>query len=197
MNRYIIPCAAAAVLFVAAEPWASAGNNPMSMSSDTSSTHNSPAQVGTPPKADITHFQSVKLSLTDAIHSAQQQHKGKAVAARFEMWNGQPSYFVRTAAHDKIWEGRINADSGQMIGQAKTYTDQELTRDLRQQADAVRNIHTSLTQAVKDAEQQQGGKAILARVRWDSNGKASYDVDVVKNGQLHTAMVDAKTGKVG
>ena len=47
------------------------------------------------------------------------------------------------------------------------------------------------------AEQQQGGKAIMAKVQVDSDGKANYDVDVVTNGHFHIAMVDTSTGKVG
>lgn len=61
----------------------------------------------------------------------------------------------------------------------------------------------SLTDAIRaarqqqKAEQQQGGRAIMAKVQIDSNGKPNFDVDVVKNGQLQIAQVDASSGKVG
>lgn len=197
MNRYVIPSVTATVLLAAGGSWALAENNPMGMSSNTGSTPSSQADVSAPPTTDIAPFHKAKLSLSDAIHSAQQQQQGKAVEARFEMWDGQPAYFVRTCAHNRIWEGRINANSGQVIGQPQTFTANQVTRELNDEAKAVTDSKTSLTQAVKDAEQQQGGKAIMAKVQLGSSGKPSYDIDVVTNGQLRTAMVDASTGKVG
>jgi uncharacterized membrane protein YkoI len=195
MSRYIVPVAAA-MLFASSAPWALAADNQQGTGSNTSSTRVSQIELGAPPKTDIAPFKRATLTLSDAIHSAQQQHKGEALEARFEMWDGQPAYFIRTSENHRIWEGRINANSGQLIGQPRTFTADEITRALKERAKAVEDTHISLTQAVKNAEQQQGGKAIMAKVQVDSNGKASYDVDVVSDGQLHIAMVDARTGSV-
>jgi uncharacterized membrane protein YkoI len=197
MRKHIIPSIATAVLFASAVPWALAGSNPTDTSSNASSTHITQIELGAPPKTDIRPFQSAKLSLTDAIHTAQQQQKGKALEVKFEMWNGQPAYFIRTSEDHRIWEGRINANSGQLIGQRRTYDSGQITRSLEQKAKAVERTQTSLTQAVQNAEQQQGGKAIMAKVQVDSNGKANYDVDVVTKGQFHIALIDASNGKTG
>jgi uncharacterized membrane protein YkoI len=197
MKRYIIPSAVAALLFASAGSWALAGDHRADMNSDTNSTRDSEAEVGAPPQADIALFQGANLSLTDAIHAAQQQHKGRTIESRFEEWRGQPAYFVRTYANNQVWEGRINANSGQLIGQPRTFAADQLTWDLSREAKAAKATQTSLIEAVTNAEQQQGGKAIMAKLQPGSNGKASYDVDVVKNGQFQTAMVDASTGNVG
>lgn len=206
MKRYIFP-SAAAVLLASAAPWAlaanqqgandqSGANSQSGMSQSTSSSHNPRAQIGAPPAQEISKFQNAKLSLTDAINKAQQQQQGKTVAARFEMWNGQPSYFVRTCANNQIWEGRLNANTGELIGQPRTFAVNQAPQKLQQHAKTVRSAQNSLTQAVQNAEQQQGGKAMMAKVREGSNGQASYDVDLLKNGQLRTAMVDTSTGKI-
>jgi len=197
MNRCIIPPAAAAVLLASFAPWALAGSNQTEASSNMSSTHITQIELGAPPKTDIRPFQSASLSLTDAIRIAQQQHKGDTLEVKFEMWDGQPAYFIRASERHEIWEGRINANSGQLIGQPRTFTSNQITHALEQKANAARRTHTSLAQAVRNAEQQQGGKAIMAKVQVDSTGKANFDVDVVKNGQLQVAQVDASTGKAG
>jgi uncharacterized membrane protein YkoI len=197
MNRYIIPPAVAAVLLASFSSWALAVDDHTGPSSNMSSTHITQVELGAPPKTDIRPFRGAKLSLTDAIHAAQQQHKGDALEVKFEMWDGQPAYFIRASQNHEIWEARINANSGQLIGQPRTFTSHQITHALEQRANAVSRTHTSLAQAVQNAEQQRGGKAIMAKVQIDSSGQADFDVDVVKNGQLQVAQVDASTGKVG
>lgn len=166
-------------------------------STRTTTEHSAWSNVATPPKADVGPFEHAKLSLTDAIRTAQQQAQGKTLEARFEMWQGKPAYFVRTCANGQVWEGRIDANSGQLIGQPRTMAASKLGSGLEHDMTALRGAHTSLTQAVSTAEQQQGGKVIMASVKAGANGKASYSLDLIKNGQLHTAMVNAQSGQLG
>ncbi|GEM_PF-5230501 len=60
---------------------------------------------------------------------------------------------------------------------------------------ALENAQTTLEDAANKAEQQEAGKVIMARVK-PVTGGISYDVDLVKNGHLHTALVDAQSGQL-
>ena len=150
-----------------------------------------------PPTSDVKPFEHAKLSLTDAVRTAQQQAKGRTLEARFEMWHGQPAYFVRTAANGEVWEGRINADSGQLIGSPRTIALDKAGSWAKHDVSALRSAQTTLTQAVSKAERQEGGKAIMARVKAGANGRATYDLDLIKNGKVHMAMINAQNGQLG
>ena len=97
---------------------------------------------------------------------------------------------MRTYANHQIQECRINADTGEMIGQSRTISSQQLGAHYAKEVKAVQSAQTDLATAVKTAEQQNGGRAILAKLETRGNGNAAYDLDLVKNGQLHTAMVN-------
>lgn len=164
-------------------------------SAPSSSHHEATARLGTPPRADVKPFESAKLSLSQALTSAQNENRGKPIAARFEMWHGKPVYVIRTYAANKIWETRVDADTGDAIGQPTNVAEGKLGSRMQKEMSALDNAQTSLTDAVNKAEQQEGGKVIMARVKPVSGG-AAYDIDLVKNGHLHTAMVDANSGKL-
>lgn len=157
--------------------------------------HEQSARLGAPPQADVKPFEDAKLSLSQALASAQRESRGKPLAARFEVWHGKPVYLIRTYSANQIWETRIDANTGDAIGQPTTVAKGELGRHMQREIDALNNAQTSLTDAVNKAEQQDGGKVIMARVKPVSGG-VTYDVDVVKNGHLHTAMIDAQSGKL-
>lgn len=140
-------------------------------------------------------FESAKLSLTQAVTNAQRESRGKPLAARFEVWHGKPVYLIRTYSANQVWETRIDADTGESIGQPTSISENELGSQLKKDIAALDKAQTSLTDAVNKAEQQQGGKVIMARVKPVSGG-VSYDLDLVKNGRLHTAMVDAQSGQL-
>lgn len=55
------------------------------------------------------------------------------------------------------------------------------------------NAKIALAQAISTAEQQVGGKAVSASIEVHRE-KAVYVVDVVKDGQIRTALVDTQTG---
>ena len=76
----------------------------------------------TPPQADIQPFEQAKLSLTltQVIAKAKDQRQGKTLEARFEVWHGKPVYFIRTSAANQLWEGRIDANTGDLVGRPCT-----------------------------------------------------------------------------
>lgn len=153
-------------------------------------------KASAPPKADIHPFEQAKLSLTEAINTAKREHEGKTLEARFEMWHGKPAYFIRTLSKDQVWEGRIDANTGQLIGKPRTISASQLHTALKRDASAAKSAQTSLVDAIDKAEQQHGAKAISARIAPNSHGGTAYDLDMVKNGQLHTAMVNASNGQL-
>lgn len=146
--------------------------------------------------APLAPFDSAKLSLTQAIAEAQKEMRGKTLDARFEVWQGKPAYLIRTYAANQVWESRIDANTGQPIGQPSAVARSELGPAIHRDVAALDNAQTSLEQAIGNAEQQQGGRAIMASVRAAAGGRATYAVDLVKDGRLHTAMIDTATGQL-
>ena len=192
-NPVLARSALAAGVLLAATPLAFAA--PQHMSSPPMQAPQS-QRVGTPPRTDVNPFETAKLSLTQAIAESQKEMRGKTLDARFEIWHGRPAYLVRTYAANQVWETRIDANSGELIGQPATVSRNELGPQLQRDVTALNDAQTGLEQAIGNAEQQEGGKAIRASVRASGGGSALYDVDLVKNGRLRTAMVDASTGQM-
>jgi uncharacterized membrane protein YkoI len=175
--------------------------NPQMPSQDTSSmrsqTMSSQSErLGTPPREDVTPFQSAKLSLTQAIVDSQKEMRGKPLDARFAVWQGRPAYIIRTYSANQVWQTRIDANTGQPLGQPTTVSQTELGPQIQRDITALNNAPTSLDQAVANAEQREGGKAIMASVKASRSGNATYDVDLVRNGRVRTAMIDASTGQM-
>jgi len=182
----------AAATLLAAAPLALAAKHPLSSPGSQASQSE---EVGTPPRTDAKPFEGAKLSLTQAIAESQKEMRGKTLDARFEVWQGEPAYLMRTFSANQIWQIRIDADSGQPLGQPTTVSQSELGPQVQRDVTALNNAQTSLDQAIGDAEQQKGGKAVMASVKASSSGTATYDIDLVKNGRLRTAMIDTSTGQ--
>jgi uncharacterized membrane protein YkoI len=53
----------------------------------------------------------------------------------------------------------------------------------------------SLTEAIKIAEQNVGGKAMEAELDDESN-TIQFEIEILKDGKIHEVKVDGKTGKV-
>lgn len=197
--------AATATFSLAATGAFAAGDEPTSstQATDTTTTttttttrhHEDSTRLGAPPRADVKPFEDAKLSLSQAIASAQRESRGKPLAARFEMWHGKPVYLIRTYAANQIWETRVDANTGDAIGQPTTLSKSQLDPRMQKEVAALDNAQTSLTDAVNKAEQQEGGKVIMARLK-PVTGGVSYDVRLVKDGHLHTAMIDAQSGQL-
>lgn len=185
--------ALAAVMWVTVAPLALAAHHPMS----SATAPGSPSErLGTPPRADVRPFDSARLSLTQAIADAQKEMRGRTLDARFEVWQGRPAYLVRAYSAHQVWESRIDANTGQPIGPPATVSQSELGPAVHRDVAALENAQTSLEQAIGNAEQQRGGKAIMASVRSAASGSARYLIDLVKDGRVHTAMVDTSTGQL-
>lgn len=53
----------------------------------------------------------------------------------------------------------------------------------------------SLSEAIKAAEQKNGGKALKAELNDESN-TVQFEIEILKDGKIHEVMVDGKTGHV-
>ncbi|MGH8297152.1 MAG: PepSY domain-containing protein [Steroidobacteraceae bacterium] len=150
------------------------------------------------PQADIEAAKSVKVSLTDAIGTAEQQNHGKVVSARFEMRHGKPEYLIRTfdSQSQKEWLGHIDANTGQISGKSRSIALSQLPMEDQKELTASANAGTSLAQAVQSAEQQRGGKALAAGLS-EHDGHVSYRTELLKsNGSTQVAMISPESGKV-
>lgn len=152
------------------------------------------------PKADIDEAKNAKVSLTDAINTAQAGNHGNVVSARFELRQGKPEYLVRTydGQSRQEWLGHIDANTGQVLGQGRTIALSQLPKEDQQELTAsAQSSGTTLAQAVQTAEQQRGGKALAAGLS-ARNGHVSYRTELLKgNGSTQMAMISPSTGAVG
>lgn len=153
-------------------------------------------EAARPPLSDVKPFEGSKLSLMQAIIDARREMRGETLEARFEVWHYQPAYLIRTYNNNEVWEVRVDANSGQLIGEPRAIPKNELSSKLQRDVAALDKVHTSITDAVSKAEQQQGGKAIMVGVKEQPDGNAAYNIELVNHDQLHAAVVDAQSGQL-
>lgn len=151
------------------------------------------------PQADIDAAKNAKVSLTDAINTAEQEHHGNVISARFEVREGKPEYLIRAfnADSQEEWLGHVDANTGQLIGQGRTTPLSQLPKEVQQELTAAQSASgTSLGHAVQNAEQQSGGKALAAGLT-TQDGKASYRMELLKSdGSTQMAMINPQSGEV-
>ena len=127
-------------------------------------------------KAEIQAFENAKVSLSDAISAAEKHTQGKAMDAAFADYNGAPAYQVKTFQHGAVWDGIIDATSGEVIGDGETTSESDLERDDKAELAAFKTASQTLLQALKAAEEHAGGKAIDGGLE-EVGGKVVYAVD--------------------
>lgn len=209
MNRMTgtLPALAAAFLLGAA---------PLALAASNASQSANPLQMPAEPTGQSGHsqiqaFQQAKTSLEQAIGTAQDHTNGKAVMAAFQDENGKPVYRVTTLQNNAIWQGRIDANSGDLVGNGKTTQVSELSQKDQTLLKEVQSAPNSLKDAINAAEgavqnnnnnqasnnnnEQNNGKAIAAALQ-SQQGKLAYKIDVVRNHQIEAMNVNPTTGKV-
>jgi uncharacterized membrane protein YkoI len=144
-------------------------------------------------KAALAAFEKAKISLTDAIATGEQQGGGKAVDATFGGGPTSPAYRVTIYRNKTLWENLYDANTGKPVGQPNTIPESQLDEQEKAELAGIDQAKTTLAQAVKAAEQQGGGKAIDARIE-QRGGKMSYEIAIVKSGNVQPMTVDPMTG---
>lgn len=146
-------------------------------------------------QAEMKAFAGAKVPLIDAIAAAEKHSNGKALDVSFETNRGHPAYKVKTYQNGTVWEGMVDATSGQVVGQGKTIEESKLDREDKAEIDGLKGAKTSLADAVKTAEQKVGGKAIDAGLE-ETGGKVAFEMEIVKNGRTQRMMVDPQRGQI-
>jgi uncharacterized membrane protein YkoI len=147
-------------------------------------------------KADLKTFGQAKISLGGAIAAADKQSRnGKVIDVSFDRGNGKPVYKVKTYQNNTVWEGVVDAQSGQVIGAGKTTQESLLDQEDKAELAGLQQATTTLAQAVNTAEKRVAGKAISAGLE-ETNGKIVFEVMIVKNGSVQKIVIDPKTGQV-
>ncbi len=143
--------------------------------------------------ADITR---VPISLPQAITIAEAMSHANAVAACFAAEPGKPLYEIDTFANGVMWQGKIDATTGRLLGAPVTTPETGLGA-----AEAARlmwlhdTASVPLRRAVEIAEQQSGGKAIASTLT-SAKGKLAYATRVVTGDRVETLRIDPQNGRI-
>jgi uncharacterized membrane protein YkoI len=149
-----------------------------------------------PSKADLQALDHVKVPITGAISAAAKHANGsKVIDASFDTGNGKPIYKVKTYQSNAVWEGIVDAQSGQIIGVGTITQESQLDQEDKAELAGLQQATTTLAQAVDIAERRGAGKAISAGLE-ETNGKIVYEVHVMKNGSIQKVVIDPKTGQI-
>lgn len=78
---------------------------------------------------DALSIGKAKISLTQAITTAEQHVKGKAVQAEFEQTKAGWAYDVEVASGSQVFDVRVDADKGTIISSTQDKVDQDDSHD--------------------------------------------------------------------
>lgn len=137
-------------------------------------------------------LQTAKISLSQALDTAESKGPGRAFEADFENEGGKTYYEVMVLGSDgKLTDHHIDANSGQVI---KSDNHPIESYFVRLKPSDVQNAATSLKQAVATAEQKAGGKAAEAKAEGEGSG-VQYKITVMTGTQSQEIRVGAD-GKI-
>ena len=153
-----------------------------------------PDQV--PADNDIKAFGTVKVSLAEAIKIAANRHQdAKVVDVSFDGQAGQPAYKVMTYQDNNVWEGAVDALTGQITGDGTTTQVSKLDEEDQLELAGLQKATIDLSTATALAEERGSGKAISAGLE-ESNGRIVYEVTIVNNGAATKFVIDPRTGQL-
>ena len=102
--------------------------------------------------------------------------------------SGTATPFTTSRSTGTIWDGRIDADNGFLMGAGKTEPVGQA--EPKPVVQALTQAKTTLAQAVGKVEQQTRGTPLEARLELDRNGGATYRIKVAVNGRTEQVGVD-------
>jgi uncharacterized membrane protein YkoI len=147
-----------------------------------------------PTDKEIKAFETVKVSLAEAIKIAANKHKdAKVVDVSFDSQAGQLAYKVKTYQDNNVWEGAVDAWTGQIIGDGTTTQVSKLDEEDQLELAGSQKATIDLSAATALAEEKGCGKAISAGLE-ESNGRIVYEVMIVNNGAATRFVIDPRTG---
>ena len=149
-----------------------------------------------PTEKALKAFEKAKVSLAEAIEIAAKQHRdAKVVDVSFDGESDQLTYKVTTYQDNKVWEGSVDAWTGEVIGKGTTTPVSKLEEEDQLELAGLLKASLDLAAATALAEERASGKAISAALEANS-GLVVYEVVIVKNGATTKVVIDPKSGKV-
>jgi uncharacterized membrane protein YkoI len=154
------------------------------------------AQASQSAKHQAEELRRARLSLIEAIVTAEKEGGGKATSAEFEFKRGNPAYFevkVLSADGSRLTRYMLDPKSGKV-----QKTDNEPLEKLvtRLTPEDLRRSPTTLTHAIAVAQEHSGGHARSADVEHKS-GHVEYEIETVNgDGTSHKVKVSGVDGAV-
>jgi uncharacterized membrane protein YkoI len=144
---------------------------------------------------EIRSFETAKVSLAEAIKVAAKSHKdAKVVDVSFDSQAGQLAYKVKTYQDNNVWEGAVDAWTGQIIGDGTTTPVSKLDEEDQLELAGLLKASIDLSAATALAEEKGSGKAISAGLE-ETSGRIVYEVTIVSNGATTRFVIDPKSGQ--
>lgn len=146
-----------------------------------------------PGPAALRTLASAKVSLQQAVATAQQKTGGRAFEATIEQDNGTAAYWIATVANGGgVTHLRVDATSGAVrVSPAQASVSPEHQQD----ASLAAGAKLDLAAAIQAASAQAPGPVAGASLN-NENGQAIYQVAIATPGRVRQFNVDAATGKV-
>jgi uncharacterized membrane protein YkoI len=148
-----------------------------------------------PTEKEIKSFEAAKVSLAEAIKLAATKHRdAKVVDVSFDSQAGQLAYKVKTYQDNNVWEGAVDAWTGQIIGEGTTTPVSKLDEEDQLELAGLLKATIDLSAATALAEERGSGKAISAGLE-ETNGRVAYEVTIVNKGATTRFVIDPRTGQ--
>ena len=104
------------------------------------------------------------------------------------------AYKVKTYQDNKVWEGAVDAWTGEILGEGTTTPVSKLDEEDQLELAGLQKASIDLAAATALAEQRGSGKAIAAGLE-ESNGRIVYEVTIVKERATTKFVIDPRTGQ--
>ena len=149
-----------------------------------------------PTEKVIQSFEKAKITLAEAIRIAAKKHKdAKVVDIGFDSQAGQLAYKVKTYQENNVWEGAVDASTGQIIGDGTTTPVSKLDEEDQLELAGLQKTSIDLSTATALAEERGSGKAISAGLE-ETDGRIVYEVTIVDKGATTKFVIDPKSGQI-
>ena len=107
----------------------------------------------------------------------------------------QLAYKVKTYQDNSVWEGAVDAWTGQIIGDGTTTPVSKLDEEDKLELAGLQKASIDLSTATALAEEKGSGKAISAGLE-ETNGRIVYEVTIVNKGATTKFVVDPMSGQI-
>ncbi|WP_454650037.1 PepSY domain-containing protein [Bradyrhizobium liaoningense] len=140
-------------------------------------------------------FRGTRLSLADAIATAEKRHSGARTAdAGFDGSTGRALYKVMTFQNDRIWEDLVDGETGETIGSPVISSIGEFDAEARKNLLALRTVRQQMSDAVRIAEQTGSGRAVGGSLM-NVAGRLNFAIVVDSGSSLKQVVLEPPAGK--